>query len=113
MNSLYNTLWELGSISGCHRSFFWKGKQFPVCARCTGAFIGYFMGIVSYPFYQMPGMISVLFCGILFVDWFIQYLNWIQSNNIRRVISGILCGYGLIQLYLKLLVWIMFSISGN
>lgn len=29
----------------CHRlpqrSFFWKGRQFPVCARCTGIHIGY------------------------------------------------------------------------
>ena len=29
---------------GCHcradRSFFWKGKQLPICARCTGELVG-------------------------------------------------------------------------
>ena len=35
----------------CHRkpgrSFFWRGKQFPVCARCTGIHIGY----LSFPLF--------------------------------------------------------------
>ena len=27
------------------RSFFYKGKQFPICARCTGILVGYLFGI--------------------------------------------------------------------
>ena len=40
----YAQLMRLGRSSGCHqmpeRSFFIRGKQFPVCARCTGVMIG-------------------------------------------------------------------------
>ena len=39
---------------GCHqmpeRSFFFKGYQFPVCARCTGMIVGYFLSITTIPF---------------------------------------------------------------
>ena len=34
---------------GCHarpdRSFYWNGKQFPICARCTGELAGMIAGI--------------------------------------------------------------------
>lgn len=42
--SIYERLMQIGRSSGCHqlpeRSFFYNGKQFPVCARCTGAIVG-------------------------------------------------------------------------
>lgn len=100
----------LGELSGCHRlperSFFIKGKQFPVCARCTGAFIGYLIGFIIYPILKAPIWINLLFCVIMFVDWFIQYKNWRQSNNIRRVITGLFCGFGLMQLFFKFIQYI-------
>lgn len=51
MSKLRSSLLEfiriLGNNSGCHqlaeRSFFYKGYQFPVCARCTGVTIGQFL----------------------------------------------------------------------
>ena len=43
--SVLETIRMIGNHSGCHqmpeRSFFYKGKQFPVCARCTGVIIGF------------------------------------------------------------------------
>lgn len=110
MNKFYDYLWILGKMSGCHqiseRSLFFKEKQFPVCARCTGAFIGYLIGGITYFFFNIPVFISLIFCLILFIDWFLQYLKIKQSNNFRRIITGILCGFGLIQIYLKFIKYI-------
>lgn len=106
----YTALFALGSLSGCHqlpeRSFFIKGKQFPVCARCTGAFIGYVLGGLMYAAIQLPIWLAVLFCTIMFIDWLLQRIDVLQSNNMRRLITGILCGGGLVQLYLRLIVLI-------
>ena len=45
-------LMKMGAKLGCHqmpeRSFFYKGYQFPVCARCTGLMAGYLLGIFVY-----------------------------------------------------------------
>lgn len=39
---------------GCHclpeRSFFIKGKQFPICSRCTGILVGIFLAICTFFF---------------------------------------------------------------
>ncbi|MEI3349189.1 MAG: DUF2085 domain-containing protein [Dysosmobacter sp.] len=44
VTSLYQACASVGHTLGCHqrpdRSFFFHGKQFPVCARCTGVFLG-------------------------------------------------------------------------
>ena len=36
-------------LFGCHarpdRSFFFRGRQFPICARCTGELVGMLIGI--------------------------------------------------------------------
>ena len=104
---MYNILWQMGRLSGCHqmpeRSFFIKGKQFPVCARCTGVFIGYVFGIVFSLFFYLPVCINILFCLIMFADWLIQYIKIHNSNNIRRLITGTLCGFGLTQIYLQII----------
>ncbi|MDO5151670.1 MAG: DUF2085 domain-containing protein, partial [Oscillospiraceae bacterium] len=70
---------KLGNALGCHqrpdRSFFYKGHQFPLCARCTGAVLGQFFAVVL-RFAIKPNMIlCVIFCGVLFLDWLIQYLE--------------------------------------
>ena len=111
LKKLYPTVWSLGTLSGCHqmkeRSFHIRGKQLLVCARCTGAFIGYLIGALTFVFYRIPFWICLLFCAIMFTDWLIQRLNILPSNNTRRLITGILCGAGLSQLYLLLLVTIV------
>lgn len=100
-------LWKLGTVSGCHqlsdRSFYFRGKQFPVCARCTGAFLGYAFGAVLYAFCRFPIWLSVIMCFIMLYDWLFQYFEIKQSNNIRRLLTGILCGAGLVQMYFMFL----------
>lgn len=115
MSFWYEVFWELGKFSGCHqmpeRSFFVRKKQFPVCARCTGAFIGYIAGSLVYPIYKIPLLTSLFFCIVLFVDWFIQRIKIKESTNLRRFITGLLCGFGLIQIYLNLIVSILQRIN--
>lgn len=108
---LYRILWKIGGMTGCHqlpeRSLYIKGKQFPVCARCTGAFLGYAFGGILFFFVRFKIWVSFLFCAVMFIDWLIQYLGIAQSNNTRRVITGFLCGIGLIQIYYSIIVIII------
>jgi uncharacterized membrane protein len=95
-------LMQLGAKTGCHqlhdRSFFFKGYQFPVCARCTGLFIGQVMGLSLFYFFLkfdlkilfMLAFISLLALGI---DGILQVKKIYFSNNLRRLITGILCGH--------------------
>ena len=78
------------------RSFFIKGHQFPVCARCTGVLIGYILGIALHFLVGTYIVYCVIACAIMFIDWYIQYLEIKMSTNIRRFITGILGGYGII-----------------
>ena len=90
-------------FSFCHRkperSFFWRGKQFPVCARCTGIHLGY----LSFPFFLF-GVISINFWLTIllivptYLDVFIQAYYNKESTNIRRLITGLMAGIGTMSL---------------
>lgn len=87
----------------CHRmperSFFWKGKQFPVCARCTGIHIGY----ITFPLFMFSIFeLNLLWTMVLiiptYIDGLVQaYLN-IESTNTRRLITGLMSGIGMMSL---------------
>ena len=100
------TLMRIGAFAGCHqmanRSFFYKNYQFPVCARCTGVLIGYATALISIQVCLPSFQVGSIFCMIMFSDWFVQYMKIKESNNIRRLITGILGGYGLISCEFKL-----------
>lgn len=105
-------LMNYGSKLGCHqlseRSFFYKGFQFPLCARCTGIVIGeIFLAPLSLLFFETPYWVSIIFILIMAIDGGLQYFNILQSNNIRRLITGILAGYGytnLLIFFIKLII---------
>ncbi len=87
----------------CHqkasRSFFFNSYQFPICARCTGLLIGYTLGIISIFFnLKISALLSSFFIVIMFIDWFIQYKKIFYSTNIRRLITGLFCGLGIINI---------------
>jgi len=98
---------------GCHcrpdRSFFYKGKQFPVCARCTGMLIGYPLGILWLVFFTHWNIGICLFvCLPLIIDGIGQQLGKWESTNIRRFITGLLLGMAIINVlvnYHYFLVW--------
>lgn len=88
---------------GCHaradRSFFFRGRQFPICARCTGELIGILMGI---PIVFVTGYarfwIMVLMMTPMVVDGLCQLLTSYESKNYRRLLTGILFGIAFISL---------------
>ena len=101
LDRIHDYFMIIGAMSGCHqmpeRSFFIGKYQFPVCARCTGVFIGYAAGIVLLPFLKINAIISILMCLVMYVDWKIQKMKILNSTNIRRLITGLVCGVGMIH----------------
>lgn len=86
---------------GCHaradRSFFFRGKQFPICARCTGELLGMICAIIMSMFHYR---ITILWCIVmvlpLLFDGVIQLITRYESNNIKRIITGFLFGIAFI-----------------
>lgn len=82
----------------CHRradrSFFYKGKQFPVCARCTGIWIGYAIGAVLVTLLVPMWWIGALLFIPMTIDVLTQLVQWRTSSNALRVSTGILGGVG-------------------
>ena len=105
-------LMKIGAKTGCHqmhnRSFSFCGYQFPVCARCTGLGLGHLAGFISsfvlfkynVIFFLIPAFFSGLMLGI---DGTGQYYKKWESTNLRRLITGLLCGFFVILLMNKLL----------
>lgn len=98
-------------IFGCHcrddRSLYFKNKKFPICARCTGEFLGIILSIFFYKFYSINILISIIFILPMLIDGFFQLLTKYESNNIKRLITGILFGYGFFNLILKSIFFTM------
>ena len=92
---------------GCHqmpeRSFFIGCYQFPVCARCTGIMIGYILSLLTVHFFDMNILVLLIMCAPMALDGGIQYLTKYRSNNFRRIITGLLYGYGFLGFWLCVL----------
>ncbi|MDY5985730.1 DUF2085 domain-containing protein [Sporofaciens sp. SGI.106] len=102
---VHQFLMKIGSTTGCHqmpeRSFFWKGYQFPVCARCTGLAVGYLIGVLLFFRISISIKICICLCFLMFFDWYIQFIGVFASTNTRRFFSGLACGIGYMQLICK------------
>lgn len=95
----------------CHRrpdrTFKFKDKYFPVCARCTGIYIGvFFMFLLNY-FIDLNYdtdllLLSIILMFPMIVDGVTQLLRWRESYNLLRIATGLPfgIGYGLILIYL-------------
>jgi len=87
----------------CHkdpnRSFFWKGKQFPVCARCTGIHLGYLsLFLFLFQLIYINWILSIVLILPTLIDGLTQaYFNRESTNSIR-FISGILAGLGIMSI---------------
>lgn len=92
-------------LFGCHarpdRSFFFRGRQFPICARCTGELVGMLIGIfVAVCFGCLDFWVTCLLMLPPIVDGFTQRLTAYESNNMRRLWTGILFGFALIFMFI-------------
>lgn len=91
-------------IFGCHgldsRSFHYKGKKFPLCARCTGELVGILAALASIAFVRPPLWVLAVLMVPMVLDGGIQMFTPYESGNLRRLITGMLFGFGLTQLFL-------------
>ena len=91
----------------CERAPIIQGLVFIFCYRCTGIIVG---GIITtickyFELVNQSYALLLLFTLPCFLDGFMQKINIIQSNNLRRIITGLLFGIGLAflqQLYAPL-----------
>ena len=87
------------------RNIFFKRYQLPICARCLGIILGYILCIFLLIF-NCKLNIYLLFLLILttLIDWSLQFFNILSSNNIRRLVTGILGGIGLMGIYVYIVI---------
>lgn len=76
----------------CHRmpsrSFFLKGRQFHLCARCTGLIVGPIVAplVALIPLPPAAGAVALL---VLALDGSTQFVGWRESKNWVRFGTGI------------------------
>lgn len=92
-------LMDIGLNPGCHgipeRCFKIKGEPMKICARCFGSTIGHCLSFAVLLFGKLPPWyVSVLLLFPLAVDWSIQHFFKIMSTNNRRLVTGLLGGFG-------------------
>lgn len=90
-------------ITFCHRkperSFFWKGKQFPVCARCTGIHLGYFtFPLFLFNLFTLNIWWTIALILPTYIDGCIQSFFNRESTNFYRVTTGLMAGIGTMSL---------------
>ena len=91
----------------CHqrsdRSFHFRGRQFPLCARCTGLMIGcFFYPLFLFNIIDIPIYLIVALHMPMIIDGLRQvYLNQ-ESTNILRFVTGLLAGASQMALVDKL-----------
>ena len=90
-------------VFGCHcradRSFFYRGRQFPVCARCTGLLFGFLLGVAMLFLYTPPVWVLVILALPMIADGLIQRFTAYESGNIRRLATGLLFGCAIVCLF--------------
>lgn len=94
----------------CHRrpdrTLRFKGRYFPVCARCTGIYAGFLIIFLSHYFinFYRSDLLFISFILMLptAIDGTTQLLKWRESRNWIRLVTGLPCGigYGLLLIYL-------------
>ena len=108
---MYDILMKLGAITGCHqmpeRSFFIKGYQFPLCARCMGILIGELLALPLWVGYQPSILVALLLIFPMAYDGLLQYELSVMSNNRRRLVTGLLAGYGLMSVYIGIFMMVL------
>jgi len=94
-------------LSFCHRrkdrSIRISGYTFPLCARCTGLWLGFVMGLlVRVAGLHMPPVFVFAFMLPLTVDSLTQLAGYRESNNRLRLLSGFLFGIATNMLFLSM-----------
>lgn len=100
INNVYPRTLLWGSKT-CHqaddRSFHIGIRKFPVCARCTGIYVGALVSIVLSFWQQSPILFAAMLLPMI-LDGTIQYLTKYRSTNSKRFVTGVVFGYGAVGL---------------
>ena len=111
MDDLWIKAMDFGAKMGCHqradRSFYIKGYQLPICARCTGIVLSSPIGYILYFGKKIRLMCGIALCLPMIIDGGIQYLGIKESTNFRRFLTGLLGGIGLSTIRLNVYVKII------
>ena len=95
------------------RSYFVFGYQFPLCARCMGILFGEILVCV---FVSFDRFLDVLYAfGLILptaIDGILQLKGFYESNNIRRLVTGVMAGIGIGYIIYDVLLWILFFYGG-
>jgi uncharacterized membrane protein len=107
MDKIWVGMMDVGARYGCHqrpeRSFFVKDYQFPVCARCAGILtVKPIAWLVNHKT-KVPFGVCILLLIPMGVDGLVQYWLKIESNNRRRFITGLLGGFAISTLRIRLI----------
>ncbi|MGN0134384.1 MAG: DUF2085 domain-containing protein [Anaerotignum sp.] len=90
----------------CHqmaeRSFIWGNGKMPLCARCTGIYIGVFFALCFFlwkkrlkgnrPFSAKQIFLMLLCIIPMAADGFCSYAGFWESNQLLRILTGSLIG---------------------
>src|SRR6185503_15853685 len=82
-------LYRIGSFIGCHqrqeRSYFIRGRQVPVCARCLGMLIG----LAVAPAFRFNVALGAALLLPMLIDGGTQAFRLRESRNWLRLVTGI------------------------
>jgi len=94
-NQVQSVVYKIADHIGCHqrsdRSYFFAGRQFPICARCLGLLMGVPLTLICR--LGLPGAIACLFP--LLLDGGTQALRFRESTNWLRLITGVAFSLGI------------------
>jgi uncharacterized membrane protein len=103
IDSLWTHRWH------CHRlperSFHTRGRQFHLCARCTGLAAGLILAFPAAPFVSIAPAVIAGASALLVTDAATQLAGWRSSTNVLRVATGLAAGFsvglGILNLAMK------------
>lgn len=73
----------------------------PLCSRCFGCYLGLFIGILFFLFFNIylnkfVSLSIFLFFNLpLIIDWITQFFGFRKSYNLLRFITGFIGGIGM------------------
>jgi uncharacterized membrane protein len=87
----------------CHqvadRSFFCYGQPLSVCARCSGIYLGFFLGLALFPWLRKKGRLSLpsaraflLVSAPIVLDTAANFLRLWPTPGVVRLVTGLLWG---------------------
>lgn len=111
MSYIEDTLVHIFNYIGhlvCHqlpeRNLWIGGRYLPVCARCTGAYLGFYIGYLLLPMRRKeasgpPNLwITLFMVAPMMVDAGTQFIGFRTSTNELRLVTGLLFGVALAPL---------------